>query len=111
MNDHERIANYLLQNLHMIKMFHWFAHTYDQHKIFDKLFEDLSDEVDAFMENILSIKTLRIPYIPKNAKTSSQDLLSDLEKFINSIRIKRVEASIDNMNQIIGKYRYLLLLK
>jgi len=42
-----------LQILNTVKLYHWKTHSYSQHKATDKLYGQLNDNIDTFVETML----------------------------------------------------------
>lgn len=101
------IARYFLNILAHIKMLHWFAHTYNSHKIFDSLYEELSSEIDDLMEALMSSSSKNIPLPPSKI---NQNFLTELQNFVDKIQDKAARAPVENIIQIVAKHKYLLSL-
>lgn len=104
------IAIYLLEVLAKIKMFHWFAQSYDEHKIYDDLYEDLAEQIDDLMEVLLGCEHLKIPRNYPAVKATALSLLAQLNSVVEQIDVPEAAAPIENILQITLKYKYLLLL-
>lgn len=105
----KKIAQYLLDVLASIKMYHWFADNYDDHKIFDGLYAELSPEFDNLMEALLAGRVSNIR-VPASLKTDPKQLLDQLEDFADSVSTRAARAPAENIMQIAEKYKYLLCL-
>jgi DNA-binding ferritin-like protein len=67
----------------LIKLFHWKTHSYSTHKATDKLYEDLNEHMDRFMEVLLGKTGIRMNF--KQQKSISLYDLDSQEKLIAKV--------------------------
>ena len=51
--SHQSIVTIFLQMLNTVKLYHWKTSSYAQHKATDKLYSNLNDSIDTFVETML----------------------------------------------------------
>ena len=81
---------YFLAFQHDIKLYHWTTLSYSRHKASDKLFSDLSDNIDKFVEIYIGIYGR--PKFSKKELTNNyhihndKDIISCLDEFNNYLK-------------------------
>jgi DNA-binding ferritin-like protein len=79
-----------LQILNTIKLYHWKTHSYSQHKATDKLYGELNDNIDTFVETMLGKHGNRLDIKEKtnltiynyNNLTSFKKKIDEFKKFL-----------------------------
>ena len=65
-NNNKNIILIFLEILNMIKLFHWQSHQYSVHKSTDQLYEELSNNIDKYVEIMLG-KNMSRPNIQQKS--------------------------------------------
>lgn len=106
-----------------IKMYHWFTPYYNQHKITDKLYDNVSDLIDRGIETFQGRYGKQIPKtgkfsldIPMTVSNKDFDIL--INEFIDKIITKyyphfdkEMIAIIDELLEALQQSKYLLSLQ
>lgn len=84
----QTIVTMFLQMLNTVKLYHWKTHSYSQHKASDKLYSNLNDNIDSFVEVMLGKKGNRVDLvgtksIPLSDYNSEKDFGNEIEKYKN----------------------------
>jgi DNA-binding ferritin-like protein len=79
----QQIIFTFLQMLNTVKLYHWKTHSYAQHKATDKLYGDLNDNIDKFVETMLGKQGNRLE--SKEIVKSNFYNFSNFQKFKNQI--------------------------
>ena len=82
----QEIVAMFLQMLNTVKLYHWKTHSYSQHKATDKLYSDLNDNIDTFVEVMLGKKGDRVNLtgrktIPLLDYTNLDSFKKEIEKY------------------------------
>ena len=101
-----KMAEYFLDSLKELKLFHWFTDNYDVHIISGNLYDQLSLEIDAIVEGVLSSDYMP-PNAPKVARKNPLQVILSLETYLLRLKSARVQSNVDNAEQLIGKFLYL----
>jgi len=124
----QKIVTMFLQMLNTVKLYHWKTYSYSQHKATDKLYDELGDNVDTFVETMLGKKGDRVNLtgqktIPLLDYTNVQDFQKEVEKYKTFLIEMNKDAGINITNnsdllnirdEILGnlnQFTYLLTLK
>lgn len=101
-------AEYFLDLLKEVKLFHWFTENYEMHLISDGLHSALSSSFDKIAESLIGHSGYSPPRPPTIARgdTVFQNLLK-CEVFLKKIQCPRARASVDDALESIGKFMYL----
>jgi hypothetical protein len=91
----KQITVVFLEMLMMVKLFHWKTHSYATHKATDKLYDDLNDNMDKFIEVLLGKTGSRIDLM-NNKKISLIDLNSQESLKSKIMSLKNYLVGLDN---------------
>jgi len=76
-----------IQMLNTVKLYHWKTYSYAQHKATDKLYDDLNDHIDKFMEVMLGKQTTRVDLSAiKNLRLLDFNNVQQLKKQVESYK-------------------------
>uniref|UniRef100_A0A6C0KXF8 Ferritin/DPS protein domain-containing protein n=1 Tax=viral metagenome TaxID=1070528 RepID=A0A6C0KXF8_9ZZZZ len=72
--------------LNTVKLYHWKTHSYATHKATDKLYDDLNDHIDKFVETLLGksgdrVNLTGVKSIPLKDYTSVEQLKREVNDF------------------------------
>ena len=89
-----------LQILNTVKLYHWKTHSYAQHKATDKLYSDLSDNIDTFVETMLGKHGNRVDLTNvKSLPLFDYNNLNSFKQKINQYRTFLINMTNDaNLN-------------
>ena len=124
----QKIVSMFLQMLNTVKLYHWKTYSYSQHKATDKLYGELGDNIDTFVETMLGKKGDRVNLtgqktLPLLDYTNVQDFQKEVEKYKVFLIDMNKDAGINITNnsdllnirdEILGnlnQFTYLLTLK
>ena len=84
--SHQSIVTMFLQMLNTVKLYHWKTSSYAQHKATDKLYSNLNDSIDTFVEIMLGKDGSRVNLtgtksIPLMDYTDISDFNKEIEKY------------------------------
>ena len=86
-----------LQMLNTVKLYHWKTHNYAQHKATDKLYSELNDNIDLFVEIMLGKNGDRVNLTnTKSLPLFDYNNLSSFEKEINKYKDYLIGMSSDS---------------
>lgn len=63
MNGKRDFVRHCLEMLNTVKLYHWFTHSYPEHKATDELYSNINDHMDKFVEVLLGKDGSRIHQI------------------------------------------------
>ena len=86
-----KLVYYFMSFQNKLKIYHWHTFSYARHKASDALFDDISDQIDKFMESYIGIysraKTISnsqlLPALDTLSDKSAVKLLSDFRMFLS----------------------------
>ena len=116
------IVQKFMELLVMIKLYHWKTHTYSQHEATDKLYSDLNEQIDLFVEILLGKTKDRVQMVEKNmqmydldTKTELREKIFEYREFLidmNSVFDAKRDTDLlntrDEMLGLLNKFLYLL---
>ena len=84
--SYQNIVTMFLQMLNTVKLYHWKTSSYAQHKATDKLYSNLNDSIDTFVEIMLGKDGSRVNLtgtksIPLMDYTDISDFNKEIEKY------------------------------
>jgi hypothetical protein len=105
-----------------LRIFHWQADSYAQHKAFGKAYEDMGDLVDQFIEVFMGKKgkiKAKLTYSIEldNLGENYIEYINDFITFLNSLTSELDEIDTDLLNirdemlAVLNRLKYLLSLK
>jgi len=103
----ENIVLIFLEMLNTIKLYHWKTYSYAQHKSTDKLYGELSDNIDLFVEIMLGKENNRVnlintKYIPLFDFNSSADFLKKIDEYKLFLINMNKELNIKNNSDLLN---------
>ena len=124
----KQITVVFLEMLMMVKLFHWKTHSYATHKATDKLYDDLNDNMDKFIEVLLGKTGSRIDLMGKktislidlNSQESLKSKIMSLKSYLVGLDNNKALSTMSNSDlfnirdEILGdlnKFLYLLTFK
>jgi DNA-binding ferritin-like protein len=94
----QRIVTMFIQMLNTVKLYHWKTSSYSQHKATDKLYSNLNENIDLFVEIMLGKKGDRVNLTgQKSLPLMDYTNLSDFKK-----EIEKYKTFLINMNKDAG---------
>lgn len=87
-----------LEMLMVVKVYHWKTYSYAQHKATDKLYKELNEYIDEFVEVMLGKYNMRLNMKGKNIIFTDPPTKEEFKKIINSYKIlleKKMNKYID----------------
>jgi DNA-binding ferritin-like protein len=120
--EKSKIVVNFFEMLNLIKLYHWKTKVFSQHKATDKLHEQLSENIDRFVEVLLGKDESRIKMLEKNMKLmDSEDetdfkskifgyraYLIDLDKLFDEKKDSDLRNIRDEMLANVNQFLYLL---
>jgi DNA-binding ferritin-like protein len=96
----ETIVLAFLQILNTIKLYHWKTYSYSQHKATDKLYDQLNDNIDTFVETMLGKHGNRLDLKEKtNLSVNNFNNLTSFKKKIDEFKNFLINMTKDaNLN-------------
>jgi len=80
------LINDFLELLMIIKVYHWKTKSYPEHKATDKLYEELNENIDKFVEIMLGKNNSRLNMKGKSIKFSDPNTTVQIKKIIYKYR-------------------------
>jgi DNA-binding ferritin-like protein len=115
--SNENIIKQFLQMLNTVKLYHWHTYSYPQHKATDKLYDELNESIDNFVEVMLGKTGKRFGLSKNNCQmkvfTNIEQFKKEIEKYKSFLIHMKVNGS-DLMNirdeilAHLNKFTYLL---
>jgi hypothetical protein len=102
-NFNKQITVIFLEILMMVKLFHWKTYSYAIHKATDKLYDNLNDNIDKFIEVLLGKTGIRIDLLSKKTislidLTSPEQLKAKVDKFKTYLISLTNNKTLSNLN-------------
>jgi DNA-binding ferritin-like protein len=99
----QKIVMMFLQMLNTVKLYHWKTYNYSQHKATDKLYSDLNDNIDTFVETMLGKTGDRVNLtaqktIPLFDFTNLIDFTKEIEKYKKFLINMNIDAGVNITN-------------
>jgi len=105
----QTIVAMFLQMLNTVKLYHWHTYSYAQHKATDKLYDELNDNIDTFVETMLGKNGSRVNLtgkktIPLLDYTNLQDFQKEVDKYKEFLinMNKNIELNITNNSDLLN---------
>ena len=120
------LINHFLELLMIIKVYHWKTKSYPEHKATDKLYGELNENIDKFVEIMLGKNNSRLNMKGKSIKFSDPNTTTQIKKIIYTYRdllelkinkyinVKHDTDLLNIRDEILGnlnQFLYLLTLK
>jgi DNA-binding ferritin-like protein len=67
MDGKRDFVRHCLEMLNTVKLYHWFTHSYPEHKATDELYSNINDHMDKFVEVLLGKDGSRINQIERTS--------------------------------------------
>ena len=85
-SSEQNIMMTFLEMLNTVKIFHWKTHVYAQHTATDKLYDQLNDNIDTFIETMLGktgarVNLTGIKSIPLNDYNNLTDFQRKIDQY------------------------------
>lgn len=111
MSKIQELANFFLDLLKEIKLFHWFTKNYELHLIFGELYSSLSSSLDEIVEGMIGeSRKLNIGKVPKIVRGDPLGNIRKCEDVLREMKCARTRAAVDDSLKSIGKFFYLVQL-
>ena len=104
----QHIVVMFLQMLNTVKLYHWKTHSYSQHQATDKLYSDLNENIDSFVEIMLGKTGTRVNLSNKKSLplldyTNVTDFKKEVEKYKTFlINMNNVGINITNNSDLLN---------
>jgi hypothetical protein len=124
--SHSQIVCVFLEMLNMVKLHHWKTHSFSTHKATDELYDDMSSNVDEFVEVLLGkdgsrvnlTNTKSIPLYDFNSIGPFKQKIAGLKTYLE--KMSKCPSLMNNSDLLnirdellanLNKFSYLLTLK
>jgi DNA-binding ferritin-like protein len=124
--SHSQIVCVFLEMLNMVKLHHWKTHSFSTHKATDELYDDMSSNVDEFVEVLLGkdgsrinlTNTKSIPLYDFNSIGPFKQKIAGLKTYLE--KMSKCPSLMNNSDLLnirdellanLNKFTYLLTLK
>ena len=121
-NKKSHIVHIFLEMLNIIKLYHWKTKSYAQHKATDELHENLSKNIDKFVEVLLGKDESRIRMIEKDIEIMDfsdtmsfkekmyeyREFLTNLDRYFNNRTDSDLFSIRDDILADVNQFLYLM---